>query len=186
MKLLPLLFLLTASTVTAQTDWQELQDYPGRFQILAPGEMTEAVDSITTDIGQVAHHTFYWQPADTTEQNLFYSVIWYDLPYGGINSDSTELTEEFFAATVESAAEAVRGEVRYKNYEELSGFPGWFWRIDYLDGKAVIKSKAWLVNNRYYELKTISWRHKTVNLDSEKFFSSFKLLVPGRADKSNK
>jgi hypothetical protein len=70
----------------------------------------------------------------------------------------------------------------YKSYEELSGFPGYFWRVDYLDGKAVIKSKAWLVDNRFYELKTISWKEKNINPSSDKFFESFKLLVAPRGE----
>lgn len=181
MKLILLSFFTSLFWITTPPEWQELRDYNGRFQILAPGEMTEAIDTINTGVGQVAHHTFYWQPTDETEQNLFFSVIYYDLPEGGINSDSTALIKDFFAATTESAAESVRGEVLYSNYEELSGFPGYFWRIDYLDGKAVIKSKAWLVDNRFYELKTISWKENTVNPDSDKFFDSFKLLVAPRA-----
>jgi len=169
--LLPFLFGL---------QWEELQSYDGRFQVSTPGVLTEKVDTLTTAIGTVEHHTFYWQAEDEEADNLFYSVIYYDLPQDGINSDSTELVKEFFAGTTEAAAKAVRGNLVYQSYEELIGFPGYFWRIDYLDDKAVIKSKAWLVDNRYYELKAISWKENTVNSDADKFFDSFKLLLPPR------
>lgn len=178
------IFVLTFLPTLLFAQSKELQSYDGRFQILAPGEMTEAVDTLQTAIGKTVHHTFYYQAPNENENVLFYSVIYYDLPKNSINSDSTEWIEEFFVNTTESAARSVRGELLYQNYEELSGFPGYFWRIDYLDGKAVIKSKAWLADNRYYELKTISWKEKTVNQDSEKFFDSFKLLLPERTVRS--
>jgi hypothetical protein len=171
-------------TIFSTTKWEELRSYEGRFIIESPGVLTEKTDTIQTAVGEVAHHTFYWQAEDEEADNLFFSVIYYDLPENGINSDSTELIEEFFISTTESAAKSVGGDLVYKSYEELSGFPGYFWRIDYLDGKAVIKSKAWLVDNRFYELKTISWKDKNVNPASDKFFDSFKLLVESR-EKSN-
>lgn len=159
--------------------WQEFQSYEGRFQISVPGELTHAADTLTTAIGETVHHTYYLQAENEEEAVLFYSIIYYDLPEQSINSDSTELVKEFFDNTTEAAARSVRGELLYQNYEELSGFPGYFWRIDYLDGKAVIKSKAWLADNRYYELKTISWKEKNVNADADRFFDSFKLIAKG-------
>lgn len=174
------IFAFTLLPILLQAQSQEFQSYDGRFQILAPGAMTEAVDTLQTAIGETVHHTFYYQAPSEDENVLFYSVIYYDLPKNSINSDSTDLIEEFFANTTESAAKSVRGELMYANYEELAGFPGYFWRIDYLDEKAVIKSKAWLADNRYYELKTISWKERAVNPDADKFFDSFKLLVPER------
>jgi hypothetical protein len=180
MKSLLFIALTSLFTIFSTTKWEELRSYEGRFQVETPGVLTEKVDTMQTAIGAVPHHTFYWQAEDETADNLFFSVIYYDLPEDGINSDSTELIEEFFINTTESAAKSVRGTLVYKSYEELIGFPGYFWRIDYLDNKAVIKSKAWLVDNRFYELKTISWKEKNVNSDSDKFFESFKLLVAPR------
>ena len=178
------IFIAFASVLTifSTTKWEELRSYEGRFQIETPGTLTEKIDTLQTAIGRVPHHTFYWQAEDEEADNLFFSVIYYDLPEDGINSDSTDLIEEFFINTTEAAAKAVDGDLVYKSYEELSGFPGYFWRVDYLDGKAVIKSKAWLVDNRFYELKTISWKEKNINPSSDKFFESFKLLVAPRGE----
>lgn len=160
--------------------WQKITNYDGRFQVEMPHQPTEKIDTIETGVGKTTHHTFYWQTEDAKEENQFFSLIYFDLPQEAITSDSTAFVEDFFNATIETATEAMRGKMMYKIYEELAGFPGYFWRIDYLEDKAVVKSKAWLVDNRFYELKVISWKSHSVNPDNERFFDSFKLLVPDR------
>ncbi|RMG78204.1 MAG: hypothetical protein D6714_18500, partial [Bacteroidetes bacterium] len=143
------LILGTAGT----PDWQTFESYEGRFRVLAPGAMTEKIDSIQTDVGTLAYHVFFHQSDNKDADNLFYMVSYCDYPAGSVHSDSTELLAPFFEATLESAAASVDGKLIYADDIRYDDYPGKFWRIDYLDGQAIIKTKAFLVKNRYYSLQ---------------------------------
>ena len=124
----------------------------------------------------MAYHTFFLQTNDTAADNLFYMVSYCDYPPNMVFADSVGLSEEFFQTTIEAAAESVKGAVAYSSDISLGKHPGKTWRIDYLEGKAVIKNRAYLVGNRYYQLQTISWKEKSLNSDGTRFFDSFRLL----------
>ena len=166
----------TAQSPVAAGKWEEFRSYQGQFRILTPGPFTEKVDSIDTYVGKLAHHTFFFQPPEDGGDNLFYMVTYYDYPEHSIHSDSTDMLEEFFEVTMESAAGSVRGEILYKDDVRLGRYPGKLWRLNYLDAKAVIKTRAYLVGRRFYSLQTIMYRNKSLNPSSDKFLDSFRLL----------
>ena len=148
----------------------------GRFKILLPGSFTEKIDSVKTDVGHLVYHTFFLQNEEESAENLFYMVSYCDYPPSVVFADSTGLVEDFFKNTIEAAAETVKGEVAYSADIQLDTHPGKQWRIDYLDGKAVIKTRAYLVGSRFYSMQTIAWKVKSLNADGTRFFDSFKLL----------
>ncbi len=156
--------------------WQELVSYEGRFRLLVPGPVVLKIDSINTDIGKLAYHTFLYQPEDQKADNLLYLVSYCDYPEYSVHSDSVEMVAEFFDATIEAAVSSVEGVLRYDDDLSIKNFPGRIWRIDYLDGKAVIKNRAFLVNDRFYSLRTIALKEKSLNPTSDQFFDSFHLL----------
>jgi hypothetical protein len=170
------MLFLFSTVLFAQNAWQEHINLEGRFHIMLPGSFTEKVDSVKTDIGTLAYHTFFLQTDEKTADNLFYMVSYCDYPASMVFADSVGLAEEFFQSTIESAAEAVKGTVAYSSDIQLDKYPGKQWRIDYLDGKAVIKNRAYLVGSRYYSLQTIAYKEKSLNNDGTKFFDSFRLL----------
>ncbi|GJM32482.1 MAG: hypothetical protein DHS20C18_14830 [Saprospiraceae bacterium] len=160
----------------AANGWQELISYEGKFRLLVPGTVQLKTDSITTEIGNLAYHTFVYQPEEKTADNLLYLLSYCDYPINTVHSDSTELVSEFFDATVETAVTSVHGVLLYNDELFLKKYPGRIWRIDYLDGKAVIKNRAFLVNSRFYSLRTISLKEKNLNPSSDQFFESFHIL----------
>lgn len=170
------ILLLISSVFFTQNAWQSFTNLDGRFQIMVPGTFTEKVDSVKTDVGHLVYHTFFLQTDEKTADNLFYMVSYCDYPANVVFADSVGLAEEFFQTTIESAVESVKGTVAYTSDIQLDKYPGKQWRIDYLDGKAVIKNRAYLVGNRYYSLQTIAYKEKSLNVDGTKFFDSFKLL----------
>jgi hypothetical protein len=103
-------------------------------------------------------------------------VSYCDYPKYSIHSDSTELVKDFFKTTVETAVESVKGELSYSSDITMNEFPGRLWRVDYNDGKALIKTKSFLVKNRYYSIQVISLKDKGMNLQIDKFLDSFSLL----------
>ncbi len=170
-----MLFLIS-TVLFAQDAWQVHTNAAGRFSIQLPGSFTEKVDSVKTEIGHLVYHTFFLQTDEKTADNLFYMVSYCDYPANVVFADSVGLAEELFQTTIESAAEAMQGKVAYSTDIRLDKYPGKQWRIDYLDGKAVIKNRAYLVGSRFYSLQTIAFKEKSLNNDGTKFFDSFKLL----------
>ncbi len=157
-------------------NWREFNNYDGRFSILTPGEMTEKVDSVETPIGTLAYHTFYFQTEDKNADNVVYMLSYCDYPPGTVHSDSTDLIGELFAATLEAAQSSVDGELMYKRNIKYNGFPGKMWRINYLENGALIKTKAFVIKNRYYTLQTVTHKSRSLNRSSDKFLDSFKLI----------
>lgn len=156
--------------------WFEIQSNEGKFRIVAPGEMKAKVDSIDTDLGKMAYHTLFYQSEEEGADNLIYMLSYCDYPEYSMHSDSVELVNEFFDATMESAKSSVRGEVIYSDKFTHQDFPGRFWRIDYLNGQAVIKTKALIAGRRYYALQTITKKSKSLNRSTDKYLDSFRLL----------
>lgn len=173
MKIPAILFLLP---FLVQTGWTEFKSYDGNFRVLCPGELTEKIDTIDTEVGEVAYHTFVYQPPERDAANLVYLVSYCDYPEGIVFADSTGLVDDFFQETMDAAAFSIDGELMYSTDIQLDTFPGKLWRIDYLNGQAVIKTKAYLVGNRYYSLQTVTSKSRNINPASETFFDSFRLL----------
>lgn len=146
-----------------------------RFRIAAPGPLTVQVDTITTEIGELYYHTLFYQ-ADETAANQVYMLSYCDYPQGSLHSDSTELVIDFFKETIEEAYFSINGELRYLSEEPYFEYPARFWRIDYLQGQAVIKTKAIVAGNRYYAIQVAAPKVRHINPDSERFFDSFRLL----------
>jgi len=175
--LLILVLSMLCSTTFAQSQWQEFKSYDGRFRILAPGPMQTKIDSIETPVGTLAQHNFVYQPENPKEaENLIYMVSYYDYPEGTIPADSTDLIEAFFDETIAAAAFSINGKVQYSDAVQLDEYPGRLWRIDYLEGKAVIKTRAYLIGQRYFSTQTISLIERHINPSSDKFLDSFRLL----------
>ncbi len=154
----------------------EFTNLEGRFTILAPGEFTEKTDTVSTAVGQLVYHVYFHQTAEKEADNLFYMVSWCDYPEGAFHPDSTQLQAEFFQTTMETAAASVKGKLVYSTDIQLEKYPGKFWRIDYLDEKAVIKTKAFLAGDRFYSVQTVSYQTKNINSAGDRFFDSFRIL----------
>lgn len=167
---------ITYVTSIGADGWLEIQSNEGKFRIVAPGKMKAKVDSIDTEIGKMAYHTLYYNAEEEGSDNLHYMLSYCDYPEYTVHSDSLELVKEFFDATIESAQSSVRGELMYADDFHIENYPGRFWRIDYLNGQAVIKTKALLVGRRYYALQTITRKSKSLNRSTDRYLESFRLL----------
>ncbi|MEM6395974.1 MAG: hypothetical protein AAF741_06475 [Bacteroidota bacterium] len=156
--------------------WNEIHDLDGRFAILAPGEFKTSVDTIATDVGELIYHTFFLQSPGERADNLVYMLSYVDYPEGSLHHDSTDLVTEFFQASMEEAINTVDGELLFVNEETLQDYPGRFWRIDYLDGKASIRTKTFIVGRRYYQVQTVSSTDRGLNDSSGKYLGSLRFF----------
>lgn len=156
--------------------WKEYKSIEGKFQVLTPGDFDKAVDSVYTDIGKLAYHILIYNNTQKNAENLFYMITFCDYPPGTIHSDSTELLKDFFDASIDQAIKSVNGELAYQNDITLKGFPGKLWRINYLRGEALIKTRAFMVGNRFYTIQTVTVKDMAINAASDRFFDSFIVL----------
>ncbi len=168
---------LVSLSAQEEAKWREFKSMEGRFRVVCPGNMQEKIDSVDTHIGRVAFHTYFFQSKDEkSADNLIYLVSYCDYPPNTIHSDSTLMVREFFEATMESAEAAVDGDMIYSREIIYRGFPGRLWRIHYLDGHVVIKTRAFLVGSRFYTIRVVTWRERSLNTAADRFLESFRTL----------
>ena len=157
--------------------WTEFHSYDGGFRVRTPGSFTERIDTVKTAIGPIAYHSFMLvMNKEAYAENVFYMVSYCDYPEGVLHNDSLELTTAFLDATIDEAVKAVRGELVYQQPIEINGFPGRFWRIHYRSGDAVIKTKAYVIHNRYYQIQTAMTQEMGLNKASDEFLDSFRII----------
>lgn len=158
------------------TDWQELANLAGRFKVLSPGSLQEKIDSIDTPLGQMVYHTFYCQPPEESRENEVYMISYVDYPSGTLHSDSIDLVNELLDESQTAAAESVRGELLFSQNGAQNGYPFRYWRIDYLNGRASIRTKALVVKNRFYTIQTVARRELGMNHATDRFIDSFRVF----------
>ncbi len=173
---LPTPFGIKIDLSAESNKWRSFSSYNGNFSVLSPGEMTEKVDTVLTAMGELAYHIFFFQNKAQNADNVLYMLSYCDYPEGALHHDSTELLQDFFDVTLDAAAKSVKGELLYSNDIKIHGFPGKRWRIDYLNGEAIIKTKAFVRENRYYALQTITKKDRSLNFSADKFLDSFQFL----------
>ena len=170
------LALISTFLVPSATEWKEYVSFEGKFKILTPVEVEERQTEIETALGPIVYHTLFGQEDGAKVDNYVYMVSYCDYPEFSVHSDSTELLQEFFEETINSATESVGGTLMYSSEITLKGYPGRLWRIDYKDDSASIKTKAYVVGRRFYSIQTVTLREKSLNPSIDKFLDSFKLI----------
>ena len=163
------------------TEWTVFKSNEGRFSILTPGNIIQDVKSFETDIGSIDYYTFYHavhpgveEQPDKQENNTVFSVSYCEYPEYTVHSDSTDMLLEFFSATIQQSIPE-GGKLVYASPEQIDGFPGRLWRTSYGEAK-VVKSKSFLVNNRFYLIQVFSNNKRANRRDGDKFLDSFRLL----------
>lgn len=156
-------------------EWKSYRNIEGMFKVLTRGAFQEKTLKAQTAIGEITTKTFVYQPQEQ-EENLVYMITYYDFPKGSVHSDSTELLQDFFKTTIKQSAESVNGTVIYTNQLEHQGYRAWQWRVNYSEGKVAIKTRAFLINNRFYSIQTVSLAEATSNNTADFFMNSFKVL----------
>lgn len=161
-----------------EAKWERIEHYEGRFSVSRPGPFRTWTDTIKTDMGEMVQHVYFLQPGSEKAENEVYMISYMDFPEGTLHHDSTDLLAEFFEETLAGAEANVRGEIMFQREEKLQGFPARYWRIDYLNGRAGIRTKAVVVANRFYTIQTVTRRAHGINHSTERFIDSFRIFPP--------
>lgn len=171
-----ILFTCLFSAWTIDSTWEEYVSIDGKFRIMMPGAVTKKVNEVDTPIGKLSYHTVLHQTTDDKADNLVYMVSYCEYPSNAIHSDSVYLVKDFFETTINTAVESVEGVLQYSSEINLRDYPGRIWKVSYNDGKALIKTKAFLIKNRYYSIQTITLKEKSLNISIDRFLDSFELI----------
>lgn len=181
-----LLFLILIASFSAVShplfgqsndSWENFTSVDGLFKVRTPGAMQHKADTVSTKIGDLVYHTYFYQKdLEEDADNFIYMVSYVDYPSTAVHSDSTDLVPEFFEATMDQAAFSIAGDIIYNNPISKDGYPGYIWRINYNGGQGVIKTKALLANNRYYSIQAVTIKEMALNSAVDRFLDSFQLI----------
>jgi hypothetical protein len=172
------LFLLLALPffTLLHENWYDYTATAGKFKVKTPGAFSETTTKMKTGIGTLEYHTFTHESKEKDADNIAYVVSYCDYPAGTVHADSTELADAFFEATIAASVSSVRGELMYTNDISTSHEPARLWRTDYHRGEYVIKTKAFLVKNRYYAAQVVTHRAKSLNPSVDIFLEGLKVI----------
>ncbi len=175
--ILGLFITFLSATHFSNEDWLVYKSHEGGFIIESPGKIKEVINRANTSLGELEYHIFIYRDNSKDPDNLAYMVSYCDYPDGSIHSDSTELAQDFFEATIDQAVESVNGKLAYSSESKYRGYPGMIWRTDYGgDDGGIIRTKAFIKGQRYYSIQTVCSKDKSMNLSSDKFFNAFNLI----------
>ncbi len=154
-------------------NWKEVKDFDGRFKVISPEPFTEKIDTVKTAIGQLVYHTYGLAPQRDDTENEVYMVSYTDYPEGVVHPDSIALINELFEETQNAAVSSVRGELMFSQEGIENYLPYRYWRIDYLNGNASIRTKAFVAVDRFYLVQTVTRRKYGMNHSTDRFIDSF-------------
>lgn len=161
---------------STDASWPEITDYEGRFRVITPEAFTLKTDTVETAIGELVYHTYYLAPQKDNAENEVYMVSYTDYPAGAIHPDSTALITELFEETQAAAVSSVRGELMFSQEGFQNELPFRYWRIDYLNGHASIRTKAYVDVDRFYIVQTVTKRKYGMNHSTDRFIDSFRIF----------
>jgi len=164
------LFSIKASS---QDLWYSTHKDSLGFRIFFPEKPTEAEQIIESGIGSVNQQTYYLN--NDNGPVYFYQLNYIEYPEGTIHSDSIDLMDDFYLETVHGAVEKFKGTLAYDTEIELNGVKGRMYRIDYMNNTLSLKTKVYVIRNRYYSIQAIYKKGQKINA-LDRFFDSFDLI----------
>ena len=152
----------------------------GSFSVLSPGKFVEKYQELETDIGQIEVFTLHCQPDNTEHPNFLYLINYYDYPKG-FDDDTYEDREDFlkniFDESIDQSLTGLKGKLLYSTDITLQEMhPGRVNRLSYNDGASIVKSKMFLVGERFYFLQVYTTKDNSLNIEMDDFLDSFKVL----------
>lgn len=170
-------WIMISSTISAQDiEWKEIEGDDKAWYISMPGEAEYYEKEILTDVGEMKVVSYMLAPEYSEEQaNLMYLLEYYDYPEGTFHKDSTELKQLFLEQTAIATSEEVGGTLVYQSEISLKGHPGMIYRCQYKEGDYIMKSKMYLINDRFYHLKAYCRKENALNDEMDRYLDSFEL-----------
>ena len=167
-----IIFIISIGVFSFQSEWIKYQSEESEFSVLVPGKMNHTLKEIPTEVGTIIFNTFQCTPSKD-DRNALYIVHHYDYPDSLITRDTTMLHNELLEATVEESITTLDGHLDYKISTRYDQHHGILYRIKYNDGKAVLKSKAFIIGDHIFVLQVYATIDNSINNLMDYFLESF-------------
>jgi len=154
--------------------WIEYSSKESSFTVSVPFEMDHKEDLFLTDMGQIVFHSYRCTPGKD-DRNAIYMVHHYSYPDSLLSLDTTGLIQELFQATIEESVKNLVGQLDYSTDVHYEEHPGILYRIKYNNGKAVVKSKAYVIEDEFYVLQVFATVDNSINDTMDVFLDSFRI-----------
>ena len=166
-----IIFLLV-NIILFQSEWIRYSNSDSDFSVLVPGEMEHTQKEILTDVGAISFNTFQYTPIENNRNEL-YIVHHYLYPDSLISSDSSFLASELLEATIEQSVVRINGVLDYSRPIQYKDYQGILYRIKYNRGKAIVKTKAFVIGDNFYFLQVYATIDNSINNLMDYFLDSF-------------
>ena len=170
------LFVFGTFWTAENTEWRSFTSKEGGFSVLIPGEFVREHKVIKTDIGDLPHISYVYQDTLGHSKNELYVISYSDYPKNTFHKDSMDLIDELLEVSVDQKNKNLKGQITYNHKIKVEGYPGRIFRINYNNGKIVMKSKMFLVKDRFYSIQIYTLYKHSLNFNIDKFFNSFRLI----------
>lgn len=121
--------------------------------------------------------TFTYKPAKSEkDHNLLYNVISMEITDSLFSSDKTETLPGYFKSTIDGMVRNFSGKLLSETIIEINGFPGREIKIDFQNGKYMVKVRFYMVKNKSYMIEKLTDTKKDLNKPIDRFMDSFKLI----------
>jgi len=161
------------------SEWKIVKSVDKLAHVFAPLPMQVRVDSIETDIGQVitVHHIL--QQSLEFSPNFLFHFSYTIYPSEVIFRDSSDLVEDLLTTTVENSVLMQNGELLYTAKKDFKDYPGRIWKTKYDNDAFVMKSEAYVADDRLYIIQVGSAANTDVGEAVDHFLDSFRIISSG-------
>ena len=154
--------------------WIEYSSKYSDFTVSVPSTMDHKEDLFLTDMGKIEFHSYRCEPGNE-DRNALYMLHHYSYPDSLLSLDTTGLIDELFQATIEESVNNLLGTLDYSTEISYKDHPGILYRIKYNKGKAVVKSKAYVIGDEFYVLQVFATTDNSINDTMDKYLDSFRI-----------
>lgn len=170
-----LIWVVSASLIHAQEEWQLNRASDRTCEWLAPGKMKDGMKRIPTALGEIPQITWVYQPEEA-HPNYLYMVSWIDYPAGTFTVDSIHLIHQLFNVSAQTLADDLEGELVYGSLQEDKVRPAYVFRASFRDGNHVVKGRMVLDKDRFYMMQVYTFKENSLNGNMDRFLQSLRIL----------
>jgi len=158
-------------------NWINYKSKDKDYELLFPKKPLEKSQLMNSELGPIQMDMIYYEAINQeTEDNLFYSVIQMDYPENFLPKNQPEKIDSFFNASIQNSVVNVHGQLTYEKIISKKNFPGREMKVLFNEGKSVMNTRFFLVENRLIMLQVMTGVNKDFNKSINYFLDSFKLL----------
>lgn len=158
--------------------WVRFESPEFKYVINFPLAPAEQIETLDTEAGELKLNVVELDCSKNDNfNNLVYMLNCTVYPDSLINSDFTDIIDNFFSGTIKGAVNNAGGELISEKVIEYGSFPGREVRISADEGESIFISRLYLIKSQFFMLIILTDSEKKDNPDINKFFNSFRFTA---------